>query len=261
MLITPHGRHFTEETNTAQRKALLWGVNYHSILARIFEAAIHTSSGTAPAHHRTQALCDCLESCLNIIQSFLAIPVADLATGCPLTTMCGLALALLTIRRLLLLRNDPDWDTTIARQTVDYPGLLAKLDQKFEQAYHFYCSPCPEHTLTEMDIVPVTGYDLGNGRDKGDVDATEHESRQGSPSIPAVLGYWRKIKQLKAWYLSDVLLQEEQESNGSGFDVVDVGTLFGFGLTAEQAAPWLVNAAVNDNFSLWASEAGSSSFV
>ncbi|KXX78119.1 hypothetical protein MMYC01_205087 [Madurella mycetomatis] len=82
--------------------------------------------------------------------------------------MCGLALALLTIRRLLLLRNDPDWDATIARQTVDYPGLLTKLDQKFEQAYHVYCSPGLERTLAESDMVSVTGYNLGNGRGKGD---------------------------------------------------------------------------------------------
>ncbi|GAB1317961.1 hypothetical protein MFIFM68171_08171 [Madurella fahalii] len=236
-------------SNDIRSDALLWNVNYHAVLVRISEAAIHTPSGAASAHHRIQALCSCLQSCLNVIDSFLAIPVADLTTGCPLTTMCGLALALLNIRRLLLLQNDPDWDPTIARQTVDFPGLLTKLGGKFEEAHCVYYRPHPEGALTETDMVAVTDYNLGYNPDNNDVAAPDHETWQGT-GRPAVLGYLKKVRQLKAWYLSDVSTQEGPVLGNSSFDTIDAGTLFGLELATGQAESWLADTAGNDGFLL-----------
>jgi len=150
----------------------------------------------------------CMRACRDAVEAFLSIPPAQVAIACPMTTMCSVGLALLTVRCLLLLGNDPHWDVVAARRTVDFATLLARLSQQFEEA-------CDIYRQVQLQRPFNTSEDFLGGTIRETVrpagDAVERQVSQdigGHRAVPAVKGYWKKIRRLRVWYLSELSVRE-----------------------------------------------------
>ncbi|KAK3322914.1 hypothetical protein B0H66DRAFT_555490 [Apodospora peruviana] len=201
--------------------ALLWTVNYHATVVRTLSAAIDMpATETETGGRRIEVLCRCLQTCLEVVEAFVAIPAADVAF-CPVTTSCSLALALLTLRRLLLF-GDRDWDALVARQNLDFPGLLSRLGQHFEEAYLI-----DRERQTREEGLGIGSSSLFGAADDGanndamtsptaagqprddetgqGVSANQDDADDGSFGT-GVYGYWKKVKWLRSWYISEVSL-------------------------------------------------------
>ncbi|KAK4044267.1 hypothetical protein C8A01DRAFT_31581 [Parachaetomium inaequale] len=262
--------------DTTKCNPLLWTTNSHALLVRIASTAIYMQAAPRPTTsrattsnpptpspspsqnqnqnqnqtNRTSTLQTCLTACLATVTAYLTIPPSDLATTCPVTTTCSLALALLTLRNLLLLpqasaptpggggeggrggkrykwgggwddagADDAGWDFNAARQSVDFAGLVGRLCERFEEAYRVSCCQGQGHASEGLLSVAGGGgggdgqgygHDGvgGTGTGTGTARGFEELSGGGAEAGPAVLGYWKKLKWLKEWYLSEAAAAE-----------------------------------------------------
>lgn len=111
---------------------------YCGAVVRLYEPAILMTSGlgsagvTADAARRTEFLWSCLEAIGHYFTAFLVIPVDQLET-LPLTTIAHTSFVIVTATRLLLL-EDPAWDSSVARKSLDLAASIFSLEQRFQAA-------------------------------------------------------------------------------------------------------------------------------
>ncbi|KAK4145232.1 uncharacterized protein C8A04DRAFT_26994 [Dichotomopilus funicola] len=218
--------------NSIRNDVVLWTIYAQSRIVRFTHTAIHqhvaTTTTTVPNHlhdinhfNRATALRTCLTACVGTIRSYLAIPPLDLATTCPVMTTCSLGIALLTLRHLLLsLNDDPDWDTAAARSVVDAEGMIDGLCDLFKDSYLALQEDSDRRTGTEgsdLSSPGLSGEDgwglIAGGSSYREMQVVEmHGSGKLTRALadmelandkagPAVLGYWKKLRWFKSWYL------------------------------------------------------------
>lgn len=118
-------------------------------MCRLYEPVIYirstSSTGYDPseATARTSALWQCLHSAREFFSAYLSIPPQHLI--CVPFHTTHLSFCLVTIVRLLFLggddstqgsnvRGDPDWNPTLARQSVDFETICLRVSDLFDEA-------------------------------------------------------------------------------------------------------------------------------
>lgn len=143
-------------------------------------------------------------------------------------TTCSLGLALLTLRYLLLaLNDDPDWDAAAARAVVDAGDMIDGLCDLFKDSYLALQEDYDQRTGTEGSDLSspglggVDGWGLiaGGSSCRGMQDVGTDGSEKLSRALvemeladdkagPAVLGYWKKLRWFRSWYLDPNFSEE-----------------------------------------------------
>lgn len=85
---------------------------------------------------RTQAMWSCLQSTKGFFDTFLATSVPYFSI--PFAITSEVAFVLVTLSRLLLLDNVPDWDIALARSNVDLAAIASRLAERFDAEHALY---------------------------------------------------------------------------------------------------------------------------
>lgn len=126
--------------------AILW-THFHANICRLYEPVIYIRSASptgydppSEATARTSALWQCLHSAREFFSAYLSIPPQNLI--CVPLQSIQISLCLVTMARLLFLGDetlgarsgDPDWNLTLARQSVDFETICLRLGNLFDEA-------------------------------------------------------------------------------------------------------------------------------
>jgi hypothetical protein len=137
---------------------------------------------------------------------------------------------------------DPDWDVSIARQGMDFVGLLKRLCEQFGEAKAY--RSCPQNGGSQ-------GLGVGSGDGKGGEfgEMGGADAAELNMDGPAVVGYWRKLTWLRKWYVSVVGGEVPAGDQGVvGGELLDSPLLGDVG--GQQDEPWL-GLIGQDEFVSW----------
>ncbi|KAK0386078.1 hypothetical protein NLU13_5915 [Sarocladium strictum] len=115
--------------------------HYHILIMRLYEPLINmsptpmddSSFSTCEPFQRSEGLWRCLQAASDYFNSQLSIWNPELRLQ-PFTFIGLAAFAIVTVSRLLLLDDAPDWNTAVARRRLDFAGVLATMGDQIEEA-------------------------------------------------------------------------------------------------------------------------------
>ncbi|KAK3400372.1 hypothetical protein B0T20DRAFT_182940 [Sordaria brevicollis] len=109
-------------------------IAFKSTLARLYEPAIYMASSASSLDgiRKSEAMWCCLEFVKETLNAYASTPVVDLSY-LPFNTYCHMSFALMTATRLVILQ-DPDWNSKLAAESLDFAALIQRLSDVCGQA-------------------------------------------------------------------------------------------------------------------------------
>lgn len=135
-----------EQPAEVECNALFW-THFHANVCRLYEPAIYIRSASSTSYDpseataRTSALWQCLHAARDFFSAYLSIPPQHLI--CIPFQSTHFSFCLVTLVRLLFLGddhvtrgggNDPEWNPTLARQSVDFETICLRVGDLCDEA-------------------------------------------------------------------------------------------------------------------------------
>lgn len=129
-----------EQPADVECNALLW-THFHANLCRLYEPVLYLGSFSSRGHvdlgettARTSALWQCLHAARDFFSAYLSIPPQNLI--CVPFQSTHLSFCLVTLVRLLFLGDDgkPEWNSALARQSVDFETICLRVGDLCDEA-------------------------------------------------------------------------------------------------------------------------------
>ncbi|KAK3353399.1 hypothetical protein B0T25DRAFT_209795 [Lasiosphaeria hispida] len=186
-------------------------VCYHGLLLKLYEPATYmqpssASSSFTEASWRTEALWSCLESAKAFFDAFSSIPAEELPY-LPSPVFSHLSFAIVATSALFFL-GDSDWDQAVVRRTIDFPNLVQRLSDRFDQA----------------DRVAAA-------------DGWKRKNKLVDDARPVMAMYRDKLRWIASWFLSKRGGTDEPQPPGADANAMDLDPA-GFFAPADFDGDW-----------------------
>ncbi|KAH6890633.1 hypothetical protein B0T10DRAFT_486368 [Thelonectria olida] len=130
-----------KQPEVVRQNKIFWS-HYHTLLIRLYEPVLmmkapsisDSESLTTEPFLRAEALWKLVHAISNFYNHQFSIPAVDMA-ALPVTAGGFIAFSAVTTSRLLFAEASPDWDPSLARRRLDFPELLRRLSELYEEAH------------------------------------------------------------------------------------------------------------------------------
>ncbi|KAK3502813.1 hypothetical protein B0T13DRAFT_181768 [Neurospora crassa] len=117
------------------RDNLSFEIAFQGILGRLYEPVVYMASSPVSSLdgiRKSEAMWCCVDAVKATLDLYASVPVADLSY-LPFNTYCHMTFSLITATRLVVLQ-DPDWNSKLAGESLDFAGITQRISDRCDQA-------------------------------------------------------------------------------------------------------------------------------